>query len=58
MNLPRVWKYYRNWQTVWSKRRDDLMAAEAEDIGTPCTAVAMEVDMAVAHLRTMALEVP
>ena len=34
------------------------MAAEAEDIGTPCSAVAMEVDMAVEHLRTMALEVP
>ena len=29
------------------QRRDDLMEAEAEDIGTPCTAVAMEVDMAV-----------
>ena len=39
-------------------RRDDLMAAEAEDIGTPCSAVAMEVDMAVAHLRTMEQEVP
>jgi len=38
------------------RRRDDLMEAEAEDIGTPCSAVAMEVDMAVSHLRTMALE--
>ena len=40
------------------QRRDDLMEAEAEDIGTPCTAAAMEVDMAVEHLRTMAQEVP
>jgi succinate-semialdehyde dehydrogenase/glutarate-semialdehyde dehydrogenase len=40
------------------RSRDNLMEAEAEDIGTPCTAVAMEVDMAVSHLRTMALEVP
>jgi acyl-CoA reductase-like NAD-dependent aldehyde dehydrogenase len=40
------------------KSRDDLAEAEAEDIGTPCTAVAMEVDMAVAHLRSMELEVP
>jgi acyl-CoA reductase-like NAD-dependent aldehyde dehydrogenase len=40
------------------QHRDGLMEAEAEDIGTPCTAVAMEVDMAVSHLRTMALEVP
>ncbi|MFZ5448141.1 MAG: aldehyde dehydrogenase family protein [Thermodesulfobacteriota bacterium] len=39
-------------------RRDDLIAAEGEDIGTPCTAAAMEVDMAVEHLRTMAEEVP
>jgi len=38
--------------------RNDLIAAEAEDIGTPCTAAAMEVNMAVSHLRTMALEVP
>jgi acyl-CoA reductase-like NAD-dependent aldehyde dehydrogenase len=41
-----------------ARRRDDLLDAEAEDIGTPCTAAAMEVDMAVEHLRTMALEVP
>ena len=40
------------------QRRDDLIEAEGEDIGTPCTAVAMEVDMAVEHLRTMAQEVP
>ena len=38
--------------------RDDLIAAEGEDIGTPCTAAAMEVDMAVGHLHTMAEEVP
>jgi len=41
-----------------ARRRADLAEAEAEDIGTPCTAVAMEVDMAVSHLRTMAQEVP
>ena len=40
------------------QRRADLIAAEGEDIGTPCTAAAMEMDMAVSHLRTMALEVP
>ena len=40
------------------QRQDDLMEAEAEDIGTPCSAVAMEVTMAVEHLRTMAQEVP
>jgi acyl-CoA reductase-like NAD-dependent aldehyde dehydrogenase len=40
------------------QRRADLMAAEGEDIGTPCSAVAMEVDMGVEHLRTMDLEVP
>ena len=38
--------------------RKDMMAAEGEDVGTPCSAVAMEVDMAVSHLRTMAVEVP
>jgi acyl-CoA reductase-like NAD-dependent aldehyde dehydrogenase len=41
-----------------ARRRDGLMEAEAEDIGTPCAAAAMEVDMAVEHLRTMELEVP
>jgi len=40
------------------QRRADLIAAEGEDIGTPCSAAAMEVDMAVEHLRTMAIEVP
>jgi acyl-CoA reductase-like NAD-dependent aldehyde dehydrogenase len=40
------------------QRQDDLIEAEAEDIGTPCSAVAMEVSMAVEHLRTMGLEVP
>jgi acyl-CoA reductase-like NAD-dependent aldehyde dehydrogenase len=39
-------------------RRSDLVAAEGEDTGTPLTAAAMEVDMAVEHLSTMALEVP
>jgi acyl-CoA reductase-like NAD-dependent aldehyde dehydrogenase len=40
------------------RRRADLVAAEGEDIGTPCTAAEMEVDLAVEHLRTMALELP
>ncbi len=40
------------------RRRADLVEAEGEDIGTPCSAVNMEVDMAVEHLRTMAQEVP
>jgi betaine-aldehyde dehydrogenase len=39
-------------------RRADLVAAEGEDIGTPLTDAAMEVDMAVEHLSTMELEVP
>ncbi len=39
------------------RRRADLVEAEGEDIGTPCSAVNMEVDMAVEHLRTMAEEV-
>jgi len=40
------------------KRRAELIEAEGEDIGTPLTAAAMEVDMAVEHLSTMELEVP
>jgi len=40
------------------QNRDDLIEAEGEDVGTPCTAAAMEVDMGVEHLRTMAQEVP
>jgi acyl-CoA reductase-like NAD-dependent aldehyde dehydrogenase len=40
------------------KRRADLLEAEGEDIGTPCAAAGMEVDMAVEHLRSMATEVP
>jgi acyl-CoA reductase-like NAD-dependent aldehyde dehydrogenase len=40
------------------QRRDDLIQAEAADIGTPCTAAAMEIRMAVEHLRTMDQEVP
>jgi len=40
------------------QRRADFIVAEGEDIGTPCGAAAMEMDMAVSHLRTMTLEVP
>jgi acyl-CoA reductase-like NAD-dependent aldehyde dehydrogenase len=41
-----------------ARRRDEMIEAEAQDIGTPCGAVNMEVDMSVEHLRTMAQEVP
>jgi acyl-CoA reductase-like NAD-dependent aldehyde dehydrogenase len=40
------------------QNRDAVIEAEGEDIGTPCTAAAMEVDMAVSHLRTMEQEIP
>ena len=40
------------------RRRGELWAAEAEDIGTPVSAATMEMDMAVEHLRTMEVEVP
>ncbi len=39
-------------------RREDLVAAAAEDIGAPCHLAGLEVDLAVEHLQTMALEVP
>lgn len=39
-------------------RRGELVAAAGEDIGTPCTAAGLEVDLAAQHLRTMAEEVP
>ncbi|MCL4502508.1 MAG: aldehyde dehydrogenase [Deltaproteobacteria bacterium] len=41
-----------------AKRRDDLVEAQGEDIGAPCTVAGLEVDLAVDHLRTMAEEVP
>lgn len=34
------------------------MAAAGEDLGTPCTIAGLEVDLAVEHLQTMALEAP
>src|SRR5512143_1989062 len=40
------------------QRRDDLVAAEGEDMGAPCTIAGLEVDLAVEHLATMAREVP
>jgi acyl-CoA reductase-like NAD-dependent aldehyde dehydrogenase len=39
-------------------RRPDLVAAAGEDLGVPCTIAGLEVDLAVEHLQTMALEVP
>ncbi|MFH1594956.1 MAG: aldehyde dehydrogenase [Pseudomonadota bacterium] len=39
-------------------RRADLVAAAGEDLGAPCTIAGLEVDLAVEHLQTMALEVP
>jgi betaine-aldehyde dehydrogenase len=40
-----------------SRRKADLVAAQVEDIGAPCTVAALEVDLAVEHLKTMAAEV-
>ncbi len=40
-----------------ARRRDDLVAAQGEDIGAPLTVSGLEVDLAVDHLRTMAEEV-
>jgi acyl-CoA reductase-like NAD-dependent aldehyde dehydrogenase len=40
------------------ERRAELLAAAAEDIGTPASAAAMELDMAAEHLRTMEVESP
>jgi acyl-CoA reductase-like NAD-dependent aldehyde dehydrogenase len=37
-------------------RRQELVAAAAADIGTPCTIAGLEVDLAVEHLNTMAQE--
>jgi acyl-CoA reductase-like NAD-dependent aldehyde dehydrogenase len=39
-------------------RRGDLVAAEGEDMGAPCTIAELEVDLAVEHLTTMEAEVP
>ncbi len=39
-------------------RKADLVAAQGEDLGAPCTIAALEVDLAVAHLQTMESEVP
>ena len=41
-----------------ASRRQALVTAAGEDIGTPCTVAAIEVDLAVEHLKTMTLEVP
>ncbi len=41
-----------------ARRRDDLMAAEGEDMGAPCLIAGQEVDLAVAHLKTLAEEAP
>ncbi len=41
-----------------ARRRDDLMAAEGEDMGAPCIIAGQEVDLAVAHLKTLAEEAP
>jgi acyl-CoA reductase-like NAD-dependent aldehyde dehydrogenase len=41
-----------------ARRQDDLVTAQGEDIGAPCTIAAFEVDLAVEHLKTMAAEVP
>jgi acyl-CoA reductase-like NAD-dependent aldehyde dehydrogenase len=41
-----------------AQRREDLMAAAAEDIGAPYRITGIEVDLAVEHLRTMVVEAP
>ncbi len=41
-----------------AERREELVAAAGEDTGTPCRIAALEVDLAVEHLKTMAVEVP
>lgn len=41
-----------------ANHRAELVAAAAEDIGTPSTIAGLEVDLAVQHLKTMAEEVP
>lgn len=41
-----------------AQRRQALVAAAAEDTGTPCTIAGLEVDLAVENLRTMSVEVP
>ena len=43
---------------VLARRRDDLVAAQGEDMGAPCTIAGQEVDLAVAHLKSMAEETP
>ncbi len=43
--------------TRLAQARSALVTAAGEDIGTPCATAGMEVDLAVAHLRTMHLEV-
>jgi succinate-semialdehyde dehydrogenase/glutarate-semialdehyde dehydrogenase len=39
-------------------RREELVEAAGKDMGAPCRIAGMEVDLAVEHLRTMAVEVP
>ncbi len=39
-------------------RKADLVEAQGEDFGAPCRIVALEVDLAVEHLQTMAVEAP
>jgi len=41
-----------------ARRRQDLAAAAADDVGAPCRIAGLEVDLAVEHLQTMAVEIP
>jgi acyl-CoA reductase-like NAD-dependent aldehyde dehydrogenase len=41
-----------------ARRREALVAAAGEDTGAPCRIAGLEVDLAVEHLQTMAVEVP
>jgi len=41
-----------------ARRREELIAAQGEDIGAACTIAGIEVDLAAQHLQTMAEEAP
>jgi acyl-CoA reductase-like NAD-dependent aldehyde dehydrogenase len=72
MHTPRFLCYFRKMNPEIEKRltrlqelaarlaaaREELMAAAVEDIGAPYRVTGVEVDLAVDHLRTMAVEVP
>ena len=58
MKLPLAWSYWLNWVRPWPGARMTWSAPRARTCGAPCTIAALEVDLAVEHLKTMAEEVP